>query len=124
LWEVFDLPESFTDSVASAEGQRRLLTAYVNKLLAAATIQPMIVWNDSAGLQFGCRRGTRLFAALAFQLAMAVVDAKYAWCSHCREPYEPKRRPRAGEANYCESANCKRYGNSLRVNRSRNARSE
>lgn len=122
LWEVFNLPEDFDRSLASADGQRRLLTAYVNRVLAAATVQPVISWGDRNVLQFGCRGVTRLFSALAFQLAMAVADAKFAWCSHCHRPYEPKRRPRAGEANYCEDAACKQYGNLLRVSRSRKAR--
>lgn len=119
LWERLPVPPFYV-SRAREQGstkERQLLVSLLNALLAATTIQPTLSWDRRAILQFGCRGGTTLIAALTFELAMAVADSKTAFCSYCHRPYQPNRRPRAGEANSCKD--CRQTANAARVQRSR-----
>lgn len=117
LWERLSIPSY--SYVIGNEGQKRKrrLVGVVNTLLAASAIQPFVSWNKVPTLHFGCRGGTTLFAALTFELAMAVSRCRVAFCSYCHQGYEPLRRPRDGEANCCED--CKGRANAERVRRFR-----
>lgn len=101
--------------------QRELLAGVVNRYLGASMVQPMATWEKRPTLTFGCRGRTTLFAALAFQLAMAITDSRMAHCSYCHRAYKPRRRPHVNEANACPS--CRDgQANSERVQRFREKR--
>jgi hypothetical protein len=57
--------------------------------------------------------GEGLFAGLATQLLFAATrTAGVVICSSCGAPFSPKRRPRAGEAHYCDT--CHANGDAAR----------
>ena len=117
LWQQLPVAEWLVSRARDPQKQRRLLAWFINELLAAATIQITVTWNKRPALRFACRSRTTLFAALAFELAMTVAECRTAFCSYCHRPYQPERRPRAGEANSCKD--CRQRANAERVRRSR-----
>ena len=117
LWKALPIPPFVMRRNRDQSSQRRLLVSFVNAILSASTLQPILIWTKRPTIQFGCRGGTTLFSALAFKLALAVGRCSAAFCSYCHTAYEPSRRPRAGEANSCPD--CRQLANAERVRRCR-----
>lgn len=83
----------------------------VHHWLAIANVRPAFTWNnETPEISFECDNGYgKLFGNLAIQLMMAISQTKkLVLCSSCGEPYIPKRKPRAGERNYCQKKYCGR----------------
>jgi hypothetical protein len=99
--------------------QKNLLARWVNKLLMVSGIHPVVAGDAERTIGVGSYDWMTLFAALSMQLAMAICDNKVAICYECHRTYKPKRRPHAGEANYCPRDECKRAGTRNRVQRHR-----
>jgi hypothetical protein len=60
-----------------------------------------------------------VFGVLARELVRAVMNCSMAICTACGEPYEPSRRPRAGEDTYCKKDSCKAMARAEASKRSR-----
>ncbi len=118
-WKLLGIGVTRRRATATIAGQRELLVGRLNHYLALSGIQPIAIWSITLPtLKFGCRGTTTLFAALTMQLAMNVTDCRIAFCSYCHGQYMPKRRPRAGEANYCPRCR-KLHATTIRVRRLR-----
>jgi hypothetical protein len=90
--------------------QRSWLARLVNEWLWLADVRPALSWNkDVKALQlsFGSPYSGTLFGALGIELMLAVSgQGDFATCSGCGQPYlRAKRRPKTGQANYCNDCN-------------------
>jgi hypothetical protein len=90
--------------------QRSRLAMLVNEWLWLADVRPALLWNKEVNalqLNFGSPYSGTLFGALGIELMLAVSgQGDFATCSGCGQPYlRAKRRPKAGQENYCTDCN-------------------
>ena len=84
--------------------QRRMAEVYLRWVLRdwieLGDVRPEIDLGTGIPIVFG---GEGLFAAIAAQLLLAATRTDgVVICSSCSRTYAPRRRPRAGQAHYCE----------------------
>jgi hypothetical protein len=90
--------------------QRRMAEVYLRWVLRdwieLGDVRPEIDLGTGIPIVFG---GEGLFAAIAAQLLLAATRTEgVVICSCCGRTYSPGRRPRAGQARYCDD--CRRSG--------------
>lgn len=112
----------------SVDGDRLALERLVNEWLVLGNVRPSMRWQSrSVDVRLA---GPNLFSVIALQLAFAVAGAEgLVVCSGCGAAYAPttanrKRRPKAGQNNYCPR--CRKSGvperNAQRASRARRAK--
>ena len=94
----------------SLDTARGLLACTINWWLTFGNVRPSIDWaagRTTTALRFSVGG---LFGALALQLLLIASGSKgWAICYSCQKPYPPrKRRPKAGQRNFCPT--CREAG--------------
>jgi hypothetical protein len=81
---------------------RRLISFAVNDWLQLGAVRPQFVWKaKSPKLEVG---GPTLFGHLAVQLTLVVSQTgAVLFCSHCANPYQPRRQPNPNRRNFCKT---------------------
>jgi hypothetical protein len=89
------------------------LGAALNTWLRATGVRPRVVWSPGQSRVYHNEPG--LLAAVGTQLLAASTAARgMAVCCECGDYYEPERKPRADQANYCRP--CRKAGAANRNN--------
>ena len=102
---------------------RAWLSDVVNQWLTLGLVHPLLIWGRSESGQL-ILLGHGLFGHLAYQLAIHMSGGTKPLyrCDACGDWYDPKRKPRAEDRQYCEKAECKRVAHAERVRRYREKR--
>jgi hypothetical protein len=86
------------------EDQKLILGALINTMMIRGQVRPTYRWNiETDTIQVGWA-GLGLYGALCVELALTVAKIDgWATCSGCHKAYIPRRRPRKGQLNMCDT---------------------
>jgi len=108
-WDALDWPGDNQRPASLAEALSTV-TSVIQLWNGWSDLRPAFRWtSEGPQVAFGA---WHLFGGLTVQLMDTIVWAgarPYEECYHCREPYRPARKPRAGENHYCQDCRDMRY---------------